>query len=143
MLQATAAAAVSALLLSQRANAKTFSSDDISGVFEGDPFDVEPAGPLPPPPDGSSIGRPAATQKGNLVRMCGCTNSTVPETDDIRGISDQWAIGGNRVSSHGLTNLVWAWGTSILYFRSVCAGCGRSSALVSRLWCARFDHDTR
>lgn len=110
MLSTTAAAtAVSALLLAQGAQAQTFSSFDISGVFEGDPFDLGD-GPAAPSADGSTIARPSSTVKGELVRLCGCGNVTEPKVDDIRAISDTWAKDGNAVSSHGFSNLVWAWG---------------------------------
>lgn len=109
MFPTAVATAVSALLLTQRAQAQTFSTFDISGVFEGDPFDVGD-GPRPPPPDGTTIALPVPTSKGDLVRLCGCTNETEPKVDDIRSISDTWASSGTRVSSHGFSNLLWAWG---------------------------------
>lgn len=104
-----AATAVSALLVAQGSHAQTFSAADISGVFEGDPFDVfDP--PQPPPPNSTTVGRPSATKKDSLLRLCACGDSTEMNTDDIRAISDTWASAGNGVSSHGFSNLVWAWG---------------------------------
>lgn len=105
-----AATAISALLLAQGSQAQTFSSFDVSGVFEGDPLDFGGDGPPAPQPDGATIARPSSTVKDQLVRLCGCTDESVPAIDDIRSISDTWAKDGNTVSSHGFSNLVWAWG---------------------------------
>lgn len=105
-----AATAISALLLAQASQAQTFSSFDISGVFEGDPLDFAGDGPAAPQPDDVTIARPSVTVKDQLVRICGCTDEAVPAIDDIRSISDEWAADGNSVSSHGFSNLVWAWG---------------------------------
>eukprot|EP00892_Ulva_mutabilis_P008155 jgi/Ulvmu1/5711/UM024_0060.1 len=45
-----------------------------------------------------------------MGRTCTCVPSDPVEVDDIRGISDQWAAGGNDENTFGLSNMVWGFG---------------------------------
>lgn len=104
-------AGASALLLASCTSAQfVFNAGDVSGAFE-DPNGGEIEIPFAKP-DGVTLTRPELKKKGNLIRLCGC-NDNQPDIDEIRGISNKWLAGGTKPSSHGFSNLVWAWGQFI------------------------------
>lgn len=98
----------SVLLLGVGATAQVvFDAADVSGAFQDG--DIE----LPTEePDGTTLTRPSLKKKGNLLRMCPCSDDQ-PEIKDIRGLSDQWFKDGTRPTSHGFSNMVWSWGQFI------------------------------
>eukprot|EP00892_Ulva_mutabilis_P011638 jgi/Ulvmu1/8847/UM049_0029.1 len=111
VIKAGIAAGAAALLVASGASAQVvFNAADVSGAFQ-DPN----GGSIDLPfskPDGITLTRPQLKKKGNLIRLCDCSDAQ-PALDDIRGISNTWLAGGTAPSSHGFSNLVWAWGQFI------------------------------
>lgn len=104
-------AGASALLLASGTSAQVvFNAADVSGAFR-DPNGGEIDFPFSPP-DGTTLTRPQLAKKGNLIRLCGCSDEQ-PEISEIRAISNKWLAGGTAPNSHGFSNLVWAWGQFI------------------------------
>ena len=66
---------------------------------------------------GDVITRPEFSKKGNLVRICGCTNTEFDfepiEPDLMRQKSNSFLQGGAIPSTDGWSNLLWAWGQFI------------------------------
>lgn len=104
-------ACASALLLACGTTAKDdFKAGDVSGAFK-DPKGGKIKFPFPKP-DGGTLARPDLKKKGTMIRLSNC-DERQPAVDEIRSISNEWLAGGTKPSSHGFSNLVWAWGQFI------------------------------
>lgn len=54
--------------------------------------------------------RNSITAISTLTNACGCKVKSSIVTSDIRNISDTWMADGDSMSTHKLSNMVWAWG---------------------------------
>lgn len=91
----------------------TFSADALSSGIDtpASPGDENsPNDAIEEPTDNSVLKRNDLKPISTLTNACGCKVEPDIKTVDIREISDTWMAKGDAMSTHKLSNMIWAWG---------------------------------
>lgn len=102
----------------------TFSADALSSGIDipASPGDENsPNDAIDEPTSSTTLKRNDLKPISTLTNACGCKVEPGIVTADIRDISDAWMAKGDAMSTHKLSNMIWAWGQVCLLVSSVAA----------------------